>query len=652
MPMLTHVCIFIGMIAAGGSASADVAGVSADGMAGYGRVVSPVPSPDITARFAYAADYASADSLLYARDRTTNVGHYASLALTPWRHLDMSLQYRALDTRNSYVRPSVLRVRGDLLFGAKLSQRFGAYSLGILGQARHYVGEDTPAFGGHLLAGYESGSWLFAVQPGFVGERPVSWERGPSVAERFAWRKPAWNAATMRLALAHRFPQWTPFVDLSNETYLGAGGAWQRQPKRAALGAHVATGLPGVTATPRFEAALGRGEGPGIPAEPPWRAGMALSYEPPLRAIVNALFPPPGSFAAVVTNVAYGYPVPNLQARINGRELSQKQEGVYLFEGAAGNYVLTLDAAGYIPVTAAVRVEPAQYKVERFGMRRNAGVVRGFVFLGENDRGLATIKLQMPELEFQTDPATGAFSFELPPDAYAITVTAPGFLPEKRTFVLKVGKEVVFDRLVLKRAPVQRGPAPAAQVAAPATTPTVAAAPPTAPVSAPPAPVVTPPPPVTKAAPPSAPPAPAPEQPARVRAIIVDEEQELERRRWPPAGDLPERIESPVFFAFNSWSIDPRSYPALDRLAEMIKGDPSIERVVIEGRADVVGSAEANRFVAGKRADAIFEYLAARGVEHERLATTTTTYKRRATGQSETQRAQDRRVGFRIEREE
>jgi outer membrane protein OmpA-like peptidoglycan-associated protein len=152
------------------------------------------------------------------------------------------------------------------------------------------------------------------------------------------------------------------------------------------------------------------------------------------------------------------------------------------------------------------------------------------------------------------------------------------------------------------------------------------------------------------APPPVAPPAPKPKP---VVPVDVETVQEKERQEWLPVGTgpLPESMESPVFFAFGSWEVDPRAYVALDRLAELLKSDESIQRLVIEGRADAVGSVQVNSKIAAERADAIYLYLASKGVERSKMATMSSFYRRKAVGQSDSVRALDRRVGFRIERE-
>jgi outer membrane protein OmpA-like peptidoglycan-associated protein len=399
-----------------------------------------------------------------------------------------------------------------------------------------------------------------------------------------------------------------------------------------------------------------------FPQEPGWRAGMLLSYAVPTNKLYEMLFPPPGSFIASITDATNGSPIDGLIVVWNGRE-QEAPDGRFVHQGSTGTYVIALNANGYLPVSDTVRVEPNQLILKSYGLQRNVGTVRGTVFLGQSPGKAQLILADHPRGYEAGD--NGQFKFDLPPGAYAMTVTAPGFQPVKRTFALKYKGQVVFDRLELRPAPkpvpkpiplpvsAPTAPAPIT-VETPQAPPAVAAMP--QPVSAPV--VAKTEPPKTAAPQPEPPKAEVPKivaapKPKPVVPVDVETVQEKERQEWLPVGTgpLPESMESPVFFAFGSWEVDPRAYVALDRLAELLKSDESIQRLVIEGRADAVGSVQVNSKIAAERADAIYLYLASKGVERSKMATMSSFYRRKAVGQSDSVRALDRRVGFRIERE-
>lgn len=626
-------------------------GVGLNGLAGHVELTSPEPEVAPVLRAGATADYARADGTLYAGDGSRQWRRGLSLAVAPLGWLSFGAQWRDLDTLNRLAEPGAVRARGDALYSLKVSRRWDDWTAGLLAQARAYVGEGTPAPAVFVLGGRAVGAIDFSLQAGWMVERPVVLRPSLTAIEAYAWQKPSYNAAALRLAASYAGEGWRPFVELSQDSYVGAGRTFGEQPKRLAAGAHLDTGIRGLTATPRGIVGSAARAPRQYPAEPPWRAGLTLAYALDLAPVWAVLFPEPGRFTGVVTDAAHGYPLEKAVVAFGGREFAVGRDGTFQFEGRGGVYAVRIEAPDYLPVTASVTVTAGQLRVERFGLRRNAGTVRGRVFLGNTSTpGAATLSLISPALVFESDAKTGLFSFELPPDAYAFEVSAPGFLPEKRSFALRLGKEVVFDQLVLRPAPKPRPMAaePAKVVGEPATAATQAPAPPQ---PAPPAAAPEPPPVVARIPVPTPPAIPEPPKPPKV-APEVEREQERERTTWPPQGQpLPERLESPVFFEFGSWRIDPRSNESLDRLAAMLKNDRTIARVVIEGRADVIGTEAANRYVAGKRADAIFEALLARGVSPAKLTTTSTVYTRKAVGQSDVQRAQDRRVGFRIERD-
>jgi OmpA-OmpF porin, OOP family len=75
-----------------------------------------------------------------------------------------------------------------------------------------------------------------------------------------------------------------------------------------------------------------------------------------------------------------------------------------------------------------------------------------------------------------------------------------------------------------------------------------------------------------------------------------------------------------VEFEFGQSAILPRSYPILDEVARLLKANPDIKRLDIEGHTDNVGTEEFNESLSRTRAAAVKDYLAKRGgVEAGRL---------------------------------
>lgn len=127
---------------------------------------------------------------------------------------------------------------------------------------------------------------------------------------------------------------------------------------------------------------------------------------------------------------------------------------------------------------------------------------------------------------------------------------------------------------------------------------------------------------------PAPPPEPAPEPPPPPRRV---------RRRPPPppppptptaelmvlideaAGTRPRELLVPVLFAFDSTEIVPCSLGALHALREHLEQHPEIRLLEIEGHADGSGSEEYNDALSLRRAEAIRDWLVARGVAPERL---------------------------------
>lgn len=102
------------------------------------------------------------------------------------------------------------------------------------------------------------------------------------------------------------------------------------------------------------------------------------------------------------------------------------------------------------------------------------------------------------------------------------------------------------------------------------------------------------------------PPAPAPEPVATV-----------EPPKPPPPPPADPHVQD-VLFDFDQYRIKPAFYPVLDRLADLLKKNPSM-KVEVQGHADTVGAERYNLGLSEKRAMEVCRYLAGRGISMDRL---------------------------------
>ncbi|MEJ2595559.1 MAG: OmpA family protein [bacterium] len=73
-----------------------------------------------------------------------------------------------------------------------------------------------------------------------------------------------------------------------------------------------------------------------------------------------------------------------------------------------------------------------------------------------------------------------------------------------------------------------------------------------------------------------------------------------------------------LFFDFDRATIREVSYPELDRLADLLLANPSLH-IHIAGHTDNVGDMEYNRLLSERRARAVFDYLAEKGIAPRRM---------------------------------
>ncbi len=83
-----------------------------------------------------------------------------------------------------------------------------------------------------------------------------------------------------------------------------------------------------------------------------------------------------------------------------------------------------------------------------------------------------------------------------------------------------------------------------------------------------------------------------------------------------------EKIEilEKVFFDLGKATIKPESFPLLDEVAGILRDNPDIRKVQVEGHTDNRGKAATNRRLSQARADSVKAYLVSKGVDEARLS--------------------------------
>ena len=81
-------------------------------------------------------------------------------------------------------------------------------------------------------------------------------------------------------------------------------------------------------------------------------------------------------------------------------------------------------------------------------------------------------------------------------------------------------------------------------------------------------------------------------------------------------------ISSKIYFALGKAQIQQRSLPILDNIADLINDHPEAKRIRVEGHTDSTGSRNGNLAISKKRAAAVVNYLASKGVAADRLEAT------------------------------
>jgi outer membrane protein OmpA-like peptidoglycan-associated protein len=78
-------------------------------------------------------------------------------------------------------------------------------------------------------------------------------------------------------------------------------------------------------------------------------------------------------------------------------------------------------------------------------------------------------------------------------------------------------------------------------------------------------------------------------------------------------------LSETVFFETNEATIEARSFPMLDQVVTVLKENPQVTKVRIEGHTDDRGNRTRNLDLSKRRAAAVVDYLVGKGIERERL---------------------------------
>ncbi|MCX8038767.1 MAG: peptidoglycan-associated lipoprotein Pal [Candidatus Sumerlaeia bacterium] len=137
-----------------------------------------------------------------------------------------------------------------------------------------------------------------------------------------------------------------------------------------------------------------------------------------------------------------------------------------------------------------------------------------------------------------------------------------------------------------------------------------------------------------------------PVEPVKTPVDVAGTLPEAKPLRVPPRG-MVTQLQT-VYFDFDRFDIKPEARRILDQNAEFLLANPDI-KVLIEGHCDERGSTEYNLHLGQRRADAVREYLVAKGVSPDRLQTISYGEERPVDpGHNEAAWAKNRRAQFQI----
>jgi outer membrane protein OmpA-like peptidoglycan-associated protein len=110
-------------------------------------------------------------------------------------------------------------------------------------------------------------------------------------------------------------------------------------------------------------------------------------------------------------------------------------------------------------------------------------------------------------------------------------------------------------------------------------------------------------------------------------------------------------VSETIRFETGKATIDPGSTYILDEVADILKSNPGITMMTIEGHTDSVGDAALNKQLSQDRADAVKAYLVGKGIDAGRMeAKGFGPEQPIASNDTEEGRATNRRVAFKVVR--
>ena len=111
------------------------------------------------------------------------------------------------------------------------------------------------------------------------------------------------------------------------------------------------------------------------------------------------------------------------------------------------------------------------------------------------------------------------------------------------------------------------------------------------------------------------------EMPARVEKdpAVTEQTKINEKLASQSAAKMAKTLKVPsITYEFDSVRPPEEAYPILDKIATVMTEAPTLH-LIIEGHADVVGSAEYNYWLSAARASAMKSYLVSRGIAADRI---------------------------------
>ncbi|MCA9697049.1 MAG: OmpA family protein, partial [Myxococcales bacterium] len=78
------------------------------------------------------------------------------------------------------------------------------------------------------------------------------------------------------------------------------------------------------------------------------------------------------------------------------------------------------------------------------------------------------------------------------------------------------------------------------------------------------------------------------------------------------------KLDDKVYFEFNKWNVDPKSFKLLDDVVTVMNSNPDIT-IEIGGHTDSKGSDKYNKKLSQKRVDSVRQYLIDKGIKDTRV---------------------------------